>query len=419
MAAISLRLLPHQREKEGMASPRVGRSPSIATLMVMASCGPLSLSLILPALPQMAAYFKTDYQVMQLTVSVYMAFVVLAQAVVGPISDRLGRRPTMLACLACFTVGTLCAVAAPRFEILMLGRMLQSTAVGGMVLAYAVVRDISSGSAEAASRIGYVAMGMGIAPLVAPMIGGVVQEIYGWKAIFGLMLCFGILATLIVFLDLNETNQFRSSSFRSQVQSYPEVIRSGVFWRYSAATALASGGFYAFLGGAPFVASEILNLSPANIGIGFGIISIGSMAGNFLSGHLSRRSGIDIMILMGSLCALSGGTLLVGLQAFGISSWLSLFGPMCILAMGFGLTMPNASAGIASINPRIAGSASGLAGTVQYSVGALLAFGVGSMLSHSSGASPLYLVMLATAVASCANALLILAATRRSFGGPI
>src|SRR5690606_20157714 len=150
-----------------------------------------------------------------LTVSIYLAATAFLQLGIGPASDRFGRRPVILVCLTIFVVGSAAALWAPTIEVLLGARVLQACSAAGMVLGRAIVRDTVETN-EAASRIGYITMGMALVPMVAPMIGGLLDEVYGWQAPFALMLVFGVVTLAIVFFDLGETNASKSAGMLAQ-----------------------------------------------------------------------------------------------------------------------------------------------------------------------------------------------------------
>ncbi|RUM99590.1 Bcr/CflA family efflux MFS transporter [Pseudaminobacter arsenicus] len=382
-------------------------APHIFTLVVATALSNLSMNVFLPSLPGMARYFEADYAVVQLLVSLYLAAIAIVQLFIGPASDRYGRRPVMLVCLGIFIIGTLAAIYAPTIEFLLACRLLQAFSAAGMVLARAVVRDTVD-AAQAASKIGYITMGMALVPMLAPIVGGFLEEIYGWKSTFLLMLVSGLLTFALVWFDLGETNHVKSSSFLAQFRAYPELIGSPRFWGYTATAAFTSGAFYAFLGGGPYVATDVLNLSPSQYGFYFGIISAGYLLGNFLSGRFSSTIGINRMMLYGNLIAIFGMALSLGLFLLGVDHPLSLFGPIFFTGVGNGVTLPSANAGIVSVNLRLAGSASGLGGALQVGGGALLAVLAGALLTPGTGPYPLIVVMLISSLAGAASTLFVI-----------
>src|SRR5690606_4557563 len=223
-------------------------APHIATLVMAAAVGPLAMNIFLPSLLGMAEHCHSDYAVMQLAISVYLVATAGLQIFIGPASDRFGRRPVMLACIGIFLIGTLAAIYAPTVEILLFARFLQAFASAGMVVSRAVVRD-TVGTTKAASQIAYITMGMSVVPMLGPMFGGFLDEIYGWQATFWLMLAFGLVALGVSLFDLHETNHHKSQSFGSQFRTYPELFGSSHFWGYALTATFTSGAFFAFLGG--------------------------------------------------------------------------------------------------------------------------------------------------------------------------
>lgn len=386
--------------------------PHIVTLVMAAATATLASNLFLPSLPGMAAYFDADYAIVQLAVSGYLAATAVVQLVIGPASDRFGRRPVMLVSFAIFAIATLAATFAPTIEMLLFWRVLQAFAASGMALSRAIVRD-TVGTDEAASRISYITMGMAVAPMIGPFIGGLLDEFYGWKATFHLLLCFGIVAFLVIYFDLGETNKNPTSSMGAQFRTYPELFRSRRFWGYTATASFNSGAFFAFLGGGPYVATQILDLSPSAYGIYFALCSLGYALGNFLSGRYSRSVGINNMMMIGSLIATGGMVLSILLFLAGIYHPLSLFGPTIFLGIGNGFTLPNATAGMVSVRPHLAGSASGLGGSLQIGGGAALSVLAGALLSPQSGPYPLLFVMLGSSLCSIASSAYVMHVARQ------
>lgn len=387
-------------------------SPHIVTLVMAAAVGPLAMNVFLPSLPGMARHFDSDYGVMQLAVSFYLAATAVLQLFIGPASDRFGRRPVILVCFAIFLVGTVAAIYAPTVEALLFGRLLQAFASGGLVISRAVVRD-TVGATESASQIGYITMGMSVVPMVGPMIGGFLDELYGWQAGFWLSLAFGLVALGFAFFDLNETNHNRSDSLAAQFAAYPQLLGAGRFWGYALTATCTGGAFFAFIGGGPFIATEMLGLTPSQYGFYFGIISVGYMLGNFLSGRFAKVFGLNRMMLSGNIVAFSGMVLAIALFAGGIYHPLSLFGPVFFTGVGNGLTLPSANAGVVSVKPHLAGSASGLGGALQIGGGAALSMLAGALITAQSGPFPLLWIMLLSSAGGVLGTLWVIHAARR------
>ncbi len=373
--------------------------PHIATLILIAGLAALSLNVFLPSLPQMAVHFGVPYAAMQLSVSLYLAATAVLQIFVGPISDRFGRRPVMLVATALFTLATLGAILAPSFGIFMACRMVQATIATGFVLSRAVVRDMVEQD-QAASMIGYVTMGMSVVPMVGPVVGGVLEEAFGWQASFALLALGGVGLMALVWADQGETNRRAAGGFAAQVKQYPALLRSQRFWGYCLAAAFASGSFFAYLGGAPFVGTEVFGLDPATLGFYFGAPAVGYMAGNFLSGRFAVRVGVNRMVISGALVTTLGLAVLALLDLAGVMSPLVFFGLVITVGLGNGVLLPSANAGMLSVRPQLAGSAAGLGGAFTIGGGAAFAALAGVVLSRDSGPLPLTLLMLASSAMS-------------------
>ncbi|NKN36615.1 multidrug effflux MFS transporter [Agrobacterium sp. a22-2] len=380
--------------------------PHIVTLVLIAGLSALSMNIFLPSLPDMAAFFDVDYAVMQLAVSGYLAGIAVLQIAIGPLSDRYGRRPTMIASLIVLLVATLVCIFATSFVVFMIGRMLQTAVVAGLVLSRAVVRDMVP-MEDAASMIGYVTMGMTVVPMIGPTLGGILNDLFGWQANFVALLVLGLAVLAMVVFDLGETNRQKSGSFRQQLQAWPQLIGSPHFWGYTMTATFTSGAFFAFLGGAPFIGNTILKLSPSMLGVQFFFVAAGYLVGNFFSGRFSRRLGIASMMLIGSLFCLLGTIIPLVLAGFGYTSALAFFGPLVIMGFGNGLTLPSANAGIVSVRPELAGSASGLGGAITMAGGAVLSVFASAILTEETGSWPLLAVMLACGLLAVASILFL------------
>ncbi len=384
--------------------------PHILTLVLLSGLGALSMNVFLPSLPGMARDFGVDYAVMQLSVTVYLAGSALVQMIAGPLSDRYGRRPVMLVGLATFLVATAGTLLAPSAGWFLAFRTLQAAVGTGMVLSRAIVRDMVEGDA-AASRIGYVTMGMSVIPMMAPILGGLLDEAFGWRANFAMLLAAGAAALALAWVDLGETAR-GGLSMRAQLRGYPQLARSGVFWGYALAATFASGAFFAYLGGAPFVGETVFHLRPAEVGYWFAAPSIGYLLGNFISGRFAARVGIDRMILLGAwVTALALGAALAVTMAGALVPAV-FFGAIALMGLGNGMVLPSATAGMMGVRPELAGTASGLGGAMAVAGGAGLAALAGRFLVPGAGATPLLCIMALSAAASL-GAIMVVRRLRR------
>jgi DHA1 family bicyclomycin/chloramphenicol resistance-like MFS transporter len=373
--------------------------PHILTLVLISGVAALSLNVFLPSLPQMAQVFGVDYGLMQLSVSLYLAMTAVLQLLIGPVSDRFGRRPVLLAAAAIFTAATLLAMAAPNFGVFLACRLVQAVIATGFALSRAIVRDMVPQD-RAASMIGYVTMGMSLVPMVGPVIGGALDQAFGWQASFALLAACGAGLFALIWADLGETATLRATSFAAQARTYPALLRSQRFWGYCLAAGFASGAFFAYLGGAPKIGADVYHLSPARLGVYFGAPAVGYLVGNFLSGRFAMRFGVIRMVILGSAVATAGLAVLAVLAALGLATAEVFFGFMVFVGLGNGIMLPSANAGMLSVRPELAGSAAGLGGAVVIGFGAAVAAVAGAVLSSAAGPLPMVALMLATSAAS-------------------
>lgn len=373
--------------------------PHMATLVLLSCIAAIGMNIFLPSLPNMTRYFATEYRTMQLSVALYLASNAVLQILIGPLADKMGRRPILLWGIALFCLATLGCIFAPTAEAFLAFRMCQAIIAVSVVLSRAAVRDMYPED-KAASVLGYVTMGMAVVPMMAPALGGVMDETFGWQASFWLMLVLGIAIWGLTYFDFGETALKSGKTLVAQFREYPELLTSPRFWGYSLATSLSSGAFFAYLGGAPFVGTEVFGMNPQEMGLYFGAPAIGYFLGNYLSGRYSMRFGINRMVLWG--CVLGGLGVLasLGFDLIGRSTPLSFFGLMTLVGVGNGLSIPNATAGALSVRPHLAASAAGLSGSIMLGGGAALSALAGTLLTPETGALPLLLLMLATSALS-------------------
>jgi len=408
--------MAHLQEPAGPGTPTAGprTPPHIGTLILLSGLSALAMNIFLPSLPGMTAYFETDYRLMQLSVALYLAANAVIQILIGPVSDKMGRRPVILWAVAIYLVATLGCLIAPTVETFLFCRMCQAVSVVGMVLSRAAVRDLYS-SEQSASMIGYVTMGMAVVPMLGPIAGGFLDELFGWTANFWLLAAMGLLALVLTWSDFGETAHKSGKTLVAQFREYPELLRSPRFWGYSLAAAFSSGAFFAYLGGAPFVGSQVYGLDPGLLGLYFGAPAVGYFAGNFFSGRFSVRFGVNRMVLWGCLICTFGVLLSLAVMATGFGSAESFFGLTVIVGLGNGLALPNATAGSLSVRPHLAATASGLSGAVMQGGGAALSAWAGALLTPDTGAWPL-LVMMAVSSALGVVAMLVVIFRERQLG---
>jgi len=382
------------------------------TLVLLSGVGALSMSVFLPAMFEMSRYFNTSYTLMQLSISLYLVYTAFIQLISGPISDRLGRRVVTIISVVIFVVASLGCYLSVSLESFLFFRLLQGTIAAGFLMSRTVIRDIASDEHESASLIGYVAMGMALIPLFAPGIGGVIDEFAGWPFIFIFMALLGFALLLIIYFDQGETKRFKDSHTAFSLKAHVELFKSGKFWGYSLTLAFSSGCFFAFLGGAPYVASEVHGLSSIVSGIFIGFPSIGYFVGNYLSGTYSREKGTSVMILLGCSSIFFGMLLSLAVGLLTAPNPYVFFGLCLFVGFGCGLIIPNASAGILSVNLNLSGTAGGIGNAIMIGLGAVLATISSSLLEGSNTSIPLQLVMLISSIMAFVSFYFLLSKTR-------
>ncbi|GGK37204.1 multidrug effflux MFS transporter [Salinarimonas ramus] len=359
------------------------RRPPLAILVAISALQPFALNVLAPATPGLSRALSVDYATVQLTLTIYLVAVAATQLFVGPISDRIGRRPCILAGAALFLVGSLVGAAANGIETLILARAIQAAGGGTcFALARAVVRDTASKD-ESASLIGYITMAMVVSPMVAPLFGGFLDERFGWRAIFvaTAILAAGVgVATVMLLGETAPRNA--SSSIVTTLRGFPTLLRDRLFLAYTLALAFTSAAFFGFIAGAPYVVVETMG-RPADVYGAYFILSAGGyMAGNFLTGRFGRRMGTERMIVFGTAASVVTTASAVVLALIGPWTPATLFVPLALNAVANGLSIPSATAAALSVRPDLAGTAAGLAGSTQLGTGALAAFVVGDLVTR-------------------------------------
>ena len=367
--------------------------PHIFTLILLASISALTMNIFLPSLPNIASDLNSSTSILGLSVGIYLASSAVLQLIIGPFSDQFGRRPLILWSLIIFCLSTLATVFVTSTAQFLLLRVFQAISASCMVLARAIVRDTTESIEKAGSKIAYVTMGMALVPMVGPAIGGLLDYQYGWEASFWVLCLLGLVILIIAFFDVGETLSDHNQSFLEQISTYPSLLRSKRFWGYCLSSAFVSGAFFSYLGGAPFVGNEVFGLEPKDLGFWFGAPAIGYILGNFLSGRFSTKIGLDKMIFLGVTTALLGVSVSLTISFLGQGSMLSFFGFMTLVGLGNGMSIPNATAAMMSINPKLAGTAAGLGSAIMIGGGAGLSAVANFILIPGSSEIPLIMLM--------------------------
>ena len=378
--------------------------PHLFTLILLTAFATLSLNMFLPSLGNIAEDFQADYTLVSLAVGGYLAVTAVIQLIVGPLSDRLGRRPVLLAAIAIFAVASAgCAFSQDVWTFLAF-RMLQGGMIAGYVLSLAIVRDTTD-EQNAAGLIGYISMAMAIAPMLGPMLGGLLDTAFGWRANFHFYTACGVFLLILCWFDLGETldpNQSGDTGKRERIRALFGETR---FWGFALCTAFSTGAFYIFLAGAPLVAKTAFGVSTAELGLYIGSITAGFMTGSFISTRLAATLPVATLMLAGRLVACSGLAAGILLALAGYLTPLLYFGATIFVGLGNGITLPGSNAGALSVRPKLAGSAAGISGSLTVATGAVLTTLTGVLLTEENAATMLIAIMFAASFAGLLAAL--------------
>jgi DHA1 family bicyclomycin/chloramphenicol resistance-like MFS transporter len=374
-------------------------------LTAMAAIGPMGLNILTPAVPGLGVTFAAEPAAVQLTLSLYLLGLAASQLVMGPLSDRLGRRPVVLMGLTLAAVSSVAAIAATSVQALIVARIAQAVgASAGVVVGRAIIRDLYDRD-RAAAMIGWVTSATVVAPMLAPMIGGFLDTALGWQAIFAFvaLVSAAILIGATVALPETQAAMMRGGGIVRFLEEARLLIATPQFCGYALCVAANSAMFFVYVGGAPHVVVAIMGRSSAVYGVWFALASIGYMAGNFFAARTSARFGVHRMIWWGTLLTLIAVVSEVAL----VLIWpdggpATIFVPQIVISIGSGLLMPNALAGAVSVRPQAAGTASGFTGFLQMGLGALSAQAVSHLLDGAATALPMVLVMLGFGIAGLA-----------------
>ncbi len=378
--------------------PKASSPPHLVTLILLTAFSVLSLNMFVPSLANIARDLNADYALVSLAVAGYLAATAIIQLILGPLSDRFGRRPILLAALALFMAASLVCALAENVWTFLAFRMLQGGIIAGYVLSLAIVRDTTP-EQKAAGLIAHISMGMALAPMLGPMLGGVLDTAFGWRSSFYFYALSGLGLLILCWVDLGETRPQRSDAAISDPGTLMTLVRAPEFWAYALCTAFSTGAFYIFLAGAPLVAEAKFGLTTAELGVFIGSITAGFMTGAFIASRLAPRVSLTTMMMAGRLVACGGLSAGLIVLAGGWLSPATFFSSTIFVGLGNGITMPSSKAGAMSVRPGLAGSAAGLIGALTVAAGAILTTVTGLLLTRANAPEMLLSLMLAASFA--------------------
>ncbi|GAA3495870.1 multidrug effflux MFS transporter [Streptomyces prasinosporus] len=385
-----------------------GRTGLLVTFLLggLTATPPLAMDMYLPALPEVTRSLHAPAATVQLTLTACLAGMALGQLVVGPMSDRWGRRRPLLAGLAVYVVATALCAFAPTVELLVACRLAQGLAgAAGIVIARAVVRDLYDGMAMA-RFFSTLMLISGVAPIVAPLIGGQILRVTDWRGVFAVLTVVGVLLTVLVWARLPETlapADRHGGGVGEALGSMRRLLADRPFTGYMLTGSFAFASLFAYVAASPFVVQEIYGASPQTFSLLFGLNSIGLVVmgqvnGKLLVGRvrLDRVLGIGLGVVVVAAVAL----LLMALGVFGETGLAPVAAALFVLMSAMGVTLPNTQTLALMRTRRAAGAASALLGTVSFLVGAIATPLVG--IAGEDTAVPMAVVQLVCALVALA-----------------
>lgn len=351
-----------------LSPPPRSRAVWLLYLTVLVATGPVAIDLYLPSLPAMSRAFAASVGQVQTTLSIFMIGFAASQLIAGPLSDRFGRRPVIVGGMLLFFAASVLCWFAPTIELLIVGRLFQALgACVGPVVGRAIVRDLYAPD-KAVGMLAAMGTAMAAAPALAPILGGWLLEIFDWRAPFAGMAIFAAVLLGVTVLTLPETNAYRGEtpiSARGIARNFATLLGHRTFRAYAALLALSFGGIFCFVSGSSFVLIEVLGLAPADFGYAFACVVAGLALGSALAGRLAKSLRPHEIAGFGIALLTLGSGVMAGLAWAGVASVAAILAPMAVFAIGVAMIMPTAMAASIGPFPRIAGSASSLAGFAQ------------------------------------------------------
>ena len=365
------------------------RRDSLALTLLLAlltAIAPLTTDMFLPSLPSMTGVFQTDAASVQLILSVYLIGFAVAHLFYGPAADRFGRRPALLTGFAIYVAASFACIFAPTIEWLIAVRFAQAVgACAGPVLGRTIVRDLYSRE-QAARMLSYVSMTMGLAPTIAPVIGGYLQTAFGWRASFICLTALGSIIVLAIWHLLAETlaePDARALQPRRMRENFGRLFASRTYVGYVLTGCFCFAGLFAYISGSSFVLVDVFGLSPSQYGYMFGLNGISVIVGSTIGGRITMRFGIDRMLLAATPIAAIAGLTMAALAWTGVNHVAAIVAPMCLYTLALGIVLSQSIAGAISPFPQIAGVASALLGFLQMAFASLAGLAVGQLYDGS------------------------------------
>lgn len=379
--------------------------PHRSVLVILAAISVLPVTVHLPALPEIAAAYGTSFALVNLSIAGYAVATVTAEAVAGALSDRCGRRPVVLVSVTVFTLASLGCALAPTIGIFLAFRMSQAAIAACFSVAMVAIRETSDGG-DAVRRIGFAGMGWALAPMLGTILGGTLDDLFGWRSIFFALAVIGGLVLLVSMRYMKESSTRSNGPGHDFLPALRRILASPRFWTYSLCMACSMGTLYVFLGGAPLAMERHLDGSGVALGLYMAMVPGGFVLGSYLAGTLGTRMLRTRLLVLAR--ALTCSALLAGLVI--AVTWdvhpLVLFASCAFVGVGNGLTTPVVNTAVMSEHEDLAGTALGLTAAISIGGGALASSLAGPALGDIDSTSGLLLLLLAPATLALVAAIL-------------
>lgn len=380
------------------AGPAASGSHSLLRLTLilgaLSAFTPLAVDMYLPGLPALERALATDAGKVQLTLSIFFLGLAIGQLFYGPLSDRFGRRMPLLIGNLLYVGASLACALAPNVDMLIAARFLQAFgSCAGMVIARAMVRDLFE-PREGARVMSLLMLVMGVAPILAPLLGGYMLVWFDWHSIFWFLAGFGLLTMVVARIGLPETNRPQPQArltIGTALRSYGQLLVQRRFMGYTLASSLGMGGMFAYIAGSPFIFIDLFRVPADAFGWIFGVNAIGIIGMSQVNRFLLRRFTLDEVLIVGIWAMALAGLALLVAAWFGAGGMIGIWLPLFLYIASLGAVLPNAGASAMAGEAHRAGTAAALMGTLQFILGAVTSAMVGAL--HDGTALPMAIIV--------------------------
>lgn len=386
------------------AADNPARQPPLWLLVVISALAPITMNGVLPANTAVMHELSTSYGMAQLVLSVYLFASMTSQILLGNLADRIGRRPVMIGGLILFGIGGGVCAIAPTIEVLLAGRFIQGFGSSVCVfLTRTIMRDVHPKD-KAASAIGYMVTAMMVAPLFGPALFGWITDISSWRIMYVILAITGFLLAYLSHHHQHETLKAEHRPKQSGWQSNKDLLKEREYLAYVLIMCGSVGVYFCYLAGAPYVVMELREHSATSYGAWFSTVAIGYLVGNFIAGRFSESHGTQKMLIISMIPMVIG--ILLFWVFIRIDHLIGLFLPMLFIGLSNGICLPNLTSAAMSVRSDIAGSASGLLGTLHIGTGIVITLVLSASLRDSE--LPLYLAITLSGVVGLSGLFVLL-----------